>query len=195
MRRLWLIAPLALVLALVIVAVSGDDERARDTAPVGGGRARDVLRVDKAGWKTDFSRHSVPLSEFQSGGPPRDGIPPIDEPRPTSEADADKWLAAREPVLAVELGGQARAYPIQILIWHEIANDTLGGRPIAVTYCDELQSGHLLRPTRLEAVSCSTASPTTGCRPRSASWPSSPKARPWSYPSAGSCASRWCRRR
>jgi hypothetical protein len=134
MKRLWLIAPLVLVVALVIVAFAGDDGPSRKDAPARGG-GRKALRVDTSGWKTDFSKHSVPLSEFQSGGPQRDGIPPIDKPRPTSEAHADKWLSAREPVLAVELDGQARAYPIQILVWHEIANDTLGGRPIAVTYC------------------------------------------------------------
>jgi hypothetical protein len=135
MRRLWLIAPLALVVALVIVAVSGDDERSRDSASLGGGSGRDVLRVDKAGWKTDFSKHSVPLSEFQAGGPPRDGIPPIDEPKTTSQAAADRWLSDREPVLAVAVDDRTRAYPVQILIWHEIVNDALAGRPIAVTYC------------------------------------------------------------
>jgi hypothetical protein len=136
MTRLWLIAVVVLALALVIVALTGDDERSSDGASAGGGGAgRDALQVDTTGWKTDFSKHSVRLSEFQSGGPPRDGIPPIDEPRPTSQADADEWLSDREPVLAVAVGEQVRAYPMQILVWHEIVNDALGGRPIAVTYC------------------------------------------------------------
>jgi Protein of unknown function (DUF3179) len=77
----------------------------------------------------------VPLSEFVAGGPPRDGIPPIDEPKLVSVANADTWLEDREPVLVAEVGGRARAYPVQILVWHEIVNDTLGGRPIAVTFC------------------------------------------------------------
>ena len=135
MKRLWLIAALALVVALAIVAVASDDEPSGQGAPARGGADSAPVTIDKSGWETDFSKHSVPLSEFQSGGPPRDGIPPVDEPKPTSQADADKWLSAREPVLAVEVGDQARAYPLQILVWHEIVNDTLGGRPIAVTYC------------------------------------------------------------
>jgi len=90
---------------------------------------------DLSGWKTDFSKHSAPLSEFKSGGPPRDGIPPIDDPKPVSQRKADEFLDDREPVLAVQVGRDVRAYPIQILVWHEIANDELGGRPIAVTYC------------------------------------------------------------
>src|ERR687891_1366097 len=135
MKRVWPIFTLALVVALVVVAVAGDDDPSRQNAPDRGGAGTEALQVDASGWETDFSKHSVPLSEFQSGGPPRDGIPPIDEPKPTSQAAAEKWLLEREPVLVVELGGQVRAYPIQILIWHEIVNDTLGGRPIAVTYC------------------------------------------------------------
>ncbi len=132
--RLWLIAVLALAV-VVVVAVSGDDDNGRPRDPGGRGGTTDLLRVDKSGWETDFSKHSVPLSEFQSGGPPRDGIPPVDDPKPTSQAEADEWLSDREPVLAVEVGDRARAYPLQILVWHEIVNDRLGGRAIAVTYC------------------------------------------------------------
>jgi Protein of unknown function (DUF3179) len=131
MARPWLIAALALV--AVVVAACDGDEPSRDGS--GGGGPTDGLRVDTSGWETDFAKHSVPLSEFASGGPPRDGIPPIDRPKTTSQIEADEWLSDREPVLAVEVGREVRAYPLQILVWHEIANDTLGGRPIAVTYC------------------------------------------------------------
>jgi len=72
--------------------------------------------------------------ELRSGGPPPDGIPPIDEPRFLATDQVD-FLADHEPVLALEIGGEARAYPVQIMIWHEIANDTVDGTPIAVTYC------------------------------------------------------------
>jgi len=117
-------------LALVVAGCGGTDRPAAKGPPTS-----NHLRVDTSGWKTDFSRHAVPLSQLQSGGPGRDGIPPIDNPKATSAAKADGWLSDREPVLAVELGGRARAYPVQILVWHEIANDRLGGRLIAVTYC------------------------------------------------------------
>lgn len=101
----------------------------------GGGSAQEGLRVDTEGWKTDFSKHSVPLGEFVSGGPPRDGIPPIDEPKFVSVERAAESLAEREPVMVVEVEGRARGYPLQILVWHEIVNDLFAGRPIAVTYC------------------------------------------------------------
>jgi hypothetical protein len=69
-----------------------------------------------------------------SGGPPPDGIPPIDRPafEPARQVD---WLAPPEPVAVVRLNGQAKAYPLQILVWHEIVNDTVGGIPVSVTYC------------------------------------------------------------
>ncbi len=69
-----------------------------------------------------------------SGGPPPDGIPPIDEPRFVRAEDVD-WLTPDEPVLAPAIGETARAYPVQILIWHEIVNDTIDGQPVAITYC------------------------------------------------------------
>ncbi len=86
-------------------------------------------------WRTDFSKHTVPLDEIVPGGPPKDGIPAIDDPRFVSVRAADRWLEDREPVMVVEHGGDARAYPYQILIWHEIVNDVVGGRPLVVTFC------------------------------------------------------------
>ncbi len=73
-------------------------------------------------------------SDVVSGGPPPDGIPPIDDPKFAAISQVD-WLTAREPVIAVEIDGDARAYPLQIMTWHEIVNDTLGGVPITVTFC------------------------------------------------------------
>jgi hypothetical protein len=84
---------------------------------------------------TDFSKHSVPYSEILSGGPPKDGIPSIDDPDFQSTNEADEWLEDREPVVFVQVGDDARAYPIQILIWHEIVNDVIGGEPLLVSFC------------------------------------------------------------
>ncbi len=90
---------------------------------------------DTGGWKTDFAQHSVPLDEIIPGGPPRDGIPPIDDPKFESVEKADSWLEPQEPVIHLTVGREARAYPLQILIWHEIVNDTIGGTPVNVTFC------------------------------------------------------------
>jgi len=88
-----------------------------------------------AEFTTDFTRHSVPYAEILSGGPPKDGIPAIDDPVFEDVAAADAWLEPQEPVVLVTIGGEARAYPIQILIWHELVNDTVGGTPVVVSFC------------------------------------------------------------
>lgn len=84
---------------------------------------------------TDFSKSSVELSEIMSGGPPRDGIPPIDAPSFVSAEEAQTWLEEDEPVIALDIAGDARAYPLQIMTYHEIVNDTVGDIPVSVTFC------------------------------------------------------------
>ena len=98
-------------------------------------------RASAESLKTDLSRALVPLDEIISGGPPPDGIPAIDRPAFVEQRAADAWLAPKEPVLALEINGDARAYPLQILLWHEIVNDTVGGKPVTITYCPLCNSG------------------------------------------------------
>ncbi len=76
----------------------------------------------------------VDVSRILDGGPPPDGIPAIDAPLFERAADVT-WLEDDEAVLALTVDGEARAYPVQILIWHEIVNDTVAGAPVSVTYC------------------------------------------------------------
>lgn len=85
--------------------------------------------------KTDFTRHSVDPSEIISGGPGKDGIPAIDHPVFVTTDEAASFLSDQEPVIVVEVKGDAKAYPVQILVWHEIVNDTVGDVPLTVTYC------------------------------------------------------------
>jgi hypothetical protein len=86
-------------------------------------------------FSTDFSRHTAPYSDVLSGGPPKDGIPAIDDPRFTSVAIADEYLEDVEPVIFLQIGNDARAYPLQIMTWHEIVNDVVGEVPVTVTFC------------------------------------------------------------
>ncbi len=84
--------------------------------------------------KTDFAKTSIDFDEIISGGPPKDGIRSIDNPMFVPVAEMDD-LAPTEPVIGLVVGGEARAYPLRILTWHEIVNDTIAGVPVAVTYC------------------------------------------------------------
>jgi len=90
---------------------------------------------DFTGWATDTTQRVIDIEELIPGCSERDCIPPIDEPVFTSVAEADGWLDARAPVAVVQEGEDARAYPLQILARHEIVNDEVGGRALAVTYC------------------------------------------------------------
>ncbi|MEX1163635.1 MAG: DUF3179 domain-containing protein, partial [Nitriliruptor sp.] len=81
------------------------------------------------------------FSQVISGGPPPDGIRPIDEPCFDDVAIADEWLEPQSPVMVVEVGEDRRAYPLAILTQHEIVNDVVGGEPLVVTYCPLCNSG------------------------------------------------------
>ncbi len=105
-------------------------------------RAQDVEGADafRAAWPdTDFTQVSIDLDEVMAGGPPRDGIPPIDDPRfePVNVSN----LTSQVPVLSVEIDGDARAYPISVLMWHEVVNDEIAGEPVVVAYCPLCNAG------------------------------------------------------
>jgi hypothetical protein len=83
----------------------------------------------------EFPAPLVPIDEIISGGPPPDGIPPLDAPVFIDVAGVGDQFEGAESVVALEINGDARAYPVRVMIWHEIVNDTVGGVPVSVTYC------------------------------------------------------------
>ncbi|MGQ0618275.1 MAG: DUF3179 domain-containing protein [Acidimicrobiia bacterium] len=111
---------------------SADDTIEIEQIP--GGPREDVPSALDDATNDAFPPPRVDVDQIISGGPPPDGIPPIDEPRFVRPA-AVRSLADQEPVIAFELDGEARAYPLEILTWHEIVNDTVASVPVAVTYC------------------------------------------------------------
>lgn len=115
----------ALVAALALLNAGGALAQSDET----------FIRYWSSEWtKTDFTKKSIEFTEILHGGPPKDGIPPIDEPafKPVSEAEG---LDDKQPVIGVIINGEAKAYPLTVMMWHEIANDELGGVPISVTFC------------------------------------------------------------
>lgn len=104
---------------------------------VGDGTVPAQLQPMAARWDTDFSKTTIDLDELLVGIPapdPRDLIPPIDDPSFAPVAETD-WIDDREPGMLLEMGDEARFYPLSVLTRHEIVNDTIGGIPVAVTYC------------------------------------------------------------
>ena len=115
----------------------GSEEAAEDTPEV-------AVRTESVGceegeffWQVDGCEPatSIDLDRLISGGPPPDGIPPIDDPVFASIDDAAEWLEEDSPVMVVDIDGDVRGYPLAILTWHEIVNDTVGDVPLVVTYC------------------------------------------------------------
>ena len=82
----------------------------------------------------DLSDSLIPVSEIHQGGPPRDGIPAIESPEYLSISEVD-YLEDDDLVLGLKLNGVARAFPIRILIWHEIVNTEFGRDPVVITFC------------------------------------------------------------
>jgi hypothetical protein len=113
-----------LLLALVTIMVLADK-----------GRARTHRQSKLPGWRTNTAKRTIELNELEPGGPGKDGIPSIDKPVFTEQRSAQKWLRSKEPVISLVINYQSRAYPLQILIWHEIVNDTVAGIPVVVTFC------------------------------------------------------------
>ena len=98
------------------------------------GASADIDRWRRDWPQTDFSRHSVPLEEIMSGGVSKDAIRSIDDPE-FYRFEQVEGLSPTEPVVGLVIDGDARAYPLRFLTRHEIVNDTVGGVPVAVTYC------------------------------------------------------------
>jgi hypothetical protein len=112
----------------------GDEAAPVSLATVESSPREDVPSALDAAEQDGLPEPLVDAAEIISGGPPPDGIPPIDKPRFHRVGDVD-FLKDTEPVLALQIGDDARAYPVQIMIWHEIVNDVVGGVPVTVTYC------------------------------------------------------------
>jgi hypothetical protein len=88
-------------------------------------------------WKTNTEKRSINLKDLVTPDipVPKDGIPAIDRPRFVSVNEAQKWLTDKEPIIVLQIKGISRAYPLQILVWHELVNDQIGGIPVIITYC------------------------------------------------------------
>jgi len=124
---------------LVGACGTGTDGSPRGAGPLGSAREDVPSALDNPS-DPAFPDPLIDLDHLVSGGPPPDGIPAIDDPK-FQPADQVDWLAGREPLLSLTVGGETRGYPLQVMTWHEIVNDTVGGEPVTVTYCPLCNSG------------------------------------------------------
>ena len=136
------LGPLTLDAMRRLVAKSYAEAGGGENAPLEPPKGQNIanIRVEPQVQITNGVKHIVPLDKILSGGPPKDGIPSIDKPKFISAADAD-FLADDDLVLGLYFDGIARAYPRMILVWHEIVNDKINGKPILITYCPLCYTG------------------------------------------------------
>lgn len=128
------------VIALALLVQQPSAARERRMTPEGQEIPYKMLKD----WpRTDFSKYSVPLFDFMPAGPRKDEVPSINNPKLRDLAAADR--KSLEPVISLSVGGEARAYPISILLWHEIVNDEVGGVPVAVTFSPLTNSSRVFR--------------------------------------------------
>lgn len=107
----------------------------------------------------DVSNATIPRDEIQSGGPPRDGIPSIDKPK-FVPASAASFLQDKDDIVGLNVGAEPRAYPLRILVWHEIVNDLIGDQAVAVT---SVPSARRLWCSNARSLAASSASGSPGC--------------------------------
>ncbi len=120
MRNIWTLAATVLVVGILSTWTSGAPQS--ENLP------------DGRGGEFDVTRHNIPLDQIRGGGPPKDGIPSLTTPQFVSAQQGDKFLMSWDRVLGVEYNGVVKAYPIKILNWHEVVNDSIGDKPIAVSW-------------------------------------------------------------
>ena len=119
-----------IAVAIILVAFNGNSE------PIEISQSDDFMSLsdDKEIMITNGVKHLVPLDKIRGGGPPKDGIPSIDKPNFVNAQDAH-FISDTDVVIGLEIAGDARAYPLFIMVWHEIVNDNVGDVPVSVTYC------------------------------------------------------------
>ena len=114
---------------VILIAFSGESNTISKTQT-----DSSTVEYDGEIMETNGVKHIIPLDKIRGGGPPKDGIPSIDNPQFVVAADAE-FVSDTDVVIGLEINGDARAYPLFIMVWHEIVNDVVGGTPVAVTYC------------------------------------------------------------
>ncbi len=121
--------------------------RVRDLTAAETARVLDEAAIPADAWRTDFTRVSADLSSASVVAGGRGSIPVVTTPRHETVEQAGAWLSGNEPVLAAFAQGEARAYPLRLLLAHEAVNDWLGGSPLLVTYCPRCNSATVFERT------------------------------------------------
>ena len=129
MKKIWLF----LILGTFLISLVGCAQRGvtPPEADASGGKTGEEYEIKVT---PEGAKYIVEPGRIVSGGIPKDAIPSIDHPKYVSLEEADQWIQDNELVLAITYKGIRRVYPLQIMVWHEIVNDSIAGEPILITY-------------------------------------------------------------
>ncbi len=127
MRKVFLLS----IVSVLVITLASCAQPTTPPAPPPAPASEEVYDI-----KTDASgtKYIVNPSKIMGGGPPKDGIPSIDNPKFVTVGEADQWIQDNELVITIIRNGIKRVYPLQIMVWHEIVNETIGGDPLLITY-------------------------------------------------------------
>jgi len=123
-----------LCIVLVILFISFQDDSDFQTTLTTSDKSNHVDFSELVLMETDGVKHLIPLDKIKDGGPPKDGIPSIDNPMFVKIQYAD-FMSDSDIVIGLDINGEVKAYPLFILVWHEIINDNIGNLPVSITYC------------------------------------------------------------
>ena len=133
--NLKIIIPIAILgVALTTFIVLFQDESRSQITFANSGTSDDTFSSELVLMETNGVKHLIPLDKIKSGGPPKDGIPSIDNPVFVDISDSN-FMSDSDIVIGLNVNGETKAYPLFILVWHEIVNDKVGSTPVSVTYC------------------------------------------------------------
>ena len=124
------------LLAIIIIVIAGRSiwQQVPTALPEVGQAVGSGSKTARRAPSFDMSQATIPTERIRRGGPPKDGIPSLTDAKFLS-ADKAQYLAPEDRVIGVAFAGEAKAYPLKILDYHEAVNDRLGNRSFAVTYC------------------------------------------------------------
>ena len=133
--NLKVILPVTIIgIALVFLAISFEGESTPEMTIVDLPESEIFESSELVLMETNGVKHLIPLDKIKGGGPPKDGIPSIDNPVFTTVQNSH-FMSDSDIVIGLDINGETKAYPLFILVWHEIVNDRVGDTPVSVTYC------------------------------------------------------------
>ena len=133
--NLKMIIPIIIIgIIFGVLVVSLDNVSSPSVTFANTGESQTLMSTELEMMETNGVKHLIPLDKIKGGGPPKDGIPSIDNPIFANAQDAN-FMSDSDTVIGLDIDGEKKAYPLFILVWHEIVNDKISGIPVSVTYC------------------------------------------------------------